>query len=83
MYSSDLIESIDIFSLSRLLIKSSEVPDGESILFEDALQDNPTGYGGRVQYEKGSQDADGVIKIRVNGEDKFIQLYNSPGSQGY
>ena len=56
---------------------------GESILFEDALQDNPTGYGGRVQYEKGSQDADGVIKIRVNGEDKFIQLYNSPGSQVY
>ena len=51
--------------------------------FEDALQDNPTGYGGRVQYEKGSQDADGVIKIRVNGEDKFIQLYNSPGSQVY
>ena len=56
---------------------------GESIVLEDSSQDNPTGYGGRVQYENGSQDADGVIKIRVNGEDKFIQLYNSPGSQVY
>ena len=65
------------------LIAFLNTESGESILFEDALQDNPTGYGGRVQYEKGSQDADGVIKIRVNGEDKFIQLYNSPGSQVY
>ena len=56
---------------------------GESIVLEDTSQDNPTGYGGRIQYEKGSQDADGVIKIRLNGEDKYIQLYNSPGSAVY
>ena len=56
---------------------------GESIVLEDSSQDNPTGYGGRIQYEKGSQDADGVLKIRVNGQDKYIQLYNSPGSAVY
>ena len=56
---------------------------GESVVLEDSSQDNPTGYGGRIQYEKGSQDADGVIKIRLNGEDKYIQLYNSPGSAVY
>ncbi len=56
---------------------------GESIVLEDSSQDNPTGYGGRIQYEKGAQDADGVLKIRVNGEDKYIQLYNSPGSAVY
>ena len=56
---------------------------GESIILEDSSQDNPTGYGGRIQYEKGSQDADGVLKIRVNGQDKYIQLYNSPGSAVY
>ena len=56
---------------------------GESVVLEDSSQDNPTGYGGRIQYEKGSQDADGVLKIRVNGEDKYIQLYNSPGSAVY
>ena len=56
---------------------------GESIVLKDSSQDNPTGYGGRIQYEKGSQDADGVLKIRVNGQDKYIQLYNSPGSAVY
>ena len=56
---------------------------GESVVLEDSSQDNPTGYGGRIQYEKGSQDADGVLKIRVNGQDKYIQLYNSPGSAVY
>ena len=56
---------------------------GESIVLEDSSQDNPTGYGGRIQYEKGSQDADGVLKIRVNGQDKYIQLYNSPGAAVY
>ena len=56
---------------------------GESVVLEDSSQDNPTGYGGRIQYEKGAQDADGVLKIRVNGEDKYIQLYNSPGSAVY
>ena len=56
---------------------------GESVVLEDSSQDNPTGYGGRIQYEKGSQDADGVLKIRVNGQDKYIQLYNSPGAAVY
>ena len=28
-----------------------------------------------ILFETGSQD-DGVLKIRVNGEDKYIQLYN-------
>ena len=56
---------------------------GESVVLEDSSQDNPTGYGGRIQYEKGSQDADGVLKVRVNGQDKYIQLYNSPGSAVY
>lgn len=49
---------------------------GESIVLEDASQDNPTGFGNFILFETGSQDADGVLKIRVNGEDKFIQLYN-------
>ena len=49
---------------------------GESIVLEDASQDNPTGFGNFILFETGSQDADGVLKIRVNGEDKYIQLYN-------
>jgi hypothetical protein len=54
---------------------------GESIVLEDSSQDNPTGAGDNfILFETGSQDADGVLKIRVNGEDKFLQLYNTPGS---
>ena len=33
--------------------------------------------GGRVLFEDGTQSADGTIKIRINGEDKYIQVYNS------
>ena len=49
---------------------------GESVVLEDSSQDNPTGFSNFILFESGSQDADGVIKIRVNGEDKYIQLYN-------
>ena len=34
------------------------------------------GVSNFILFETGSQDADGVLKIRVNGEDKYIQLYN-------
>jgi len=50
-----------------------ETEDGEAILLE--TQDN-VGTSSFILFETGSQDADGVIKIRVNGEDKYIQLYN-------
>ena len=50
-----------------------ETEDGEAILLE--TQDN-VGTSSAILYETGSQDADGVLKIRVNGEDKYIQLYN-------
>ena len=50
-----------------------ETEDGEAILLE--IQDN-VGTATQILYETGSQDADGVLKIRVNGEDKYIQLYN-------
>ena len=53
---------------------------GESVVLEDSSQDNPTGTSNFIMFEAGSQDADGVLKIRVNGEDKYLQLYNSPGS---
>ena len=53
---------------------------GESIVLEDASQDNPTGASNLILFESGSQDADGVLKIKVNGEYKYLQLYNSPGS---
>jgi len=49
---------------------------GESIVLEDSSQDNPTGTSNFILFETGAQDADGVLKIRVNGEDKYIQLYN-------
>ena len=49
---------------------------GESVVLEDSSQDNPTGASNFILFETGSQDADGVLKIRVNGEDKYIQLYN-------
>ena len=52
---------------------------GESIVLEDASQDNPTGASNFIMFETGSQDADGVLKIRVNGELKYLQLYNEPG----
>ena len=54
-----------------------ETEDGEAILLE--VQDN-VGTAAAILFEKGAQDADGVLKIRVNGEDKFIQLYNEPGA---
>jgi hypothetical protein len=54
-----------------------ETEDGEAILLE--TQDN-VGTAASILFETGSQDADGVLKIRVNGEDKFLQLYNTPGS---
>jgi hypothetical protein len=47
---------------------------GESIVLEES-QVNPTGFS-FILFETGAQDADGVLKIRVNGEDKYIQLYN-------
>jgi len=53
-----------------------ETEDGEAILLE--VQDN-VGTATFILFESGSQDADGVLKIRVNGEDKFRQLYNEPG----
>ena len=53
---------------------------GESVVLEDSSQDNPTGMSNYILFESGAQDADGVLKIRVNGEDKFLQLYNTPGS---
>jgi hypothetical protein len=53
---------------------------GESIVLEDSSQDNPTGASNFILFESGSQDADGVLKIKVNGEYKYLQLYNSPGS---
>ena len=53
-----------------------ETEDGEAILLE--VQDN-VGTATFILFESGSQDADGVLKIRVNGEDKFLQLYNEPG----
>ena len=53
---------------------------GESVVLEDSSQDNPTGTSNFILFESGSQDADGVLKLRVNGEDKFLQLYNTPGS---
>ena len=53
---------------------------GESIVLEDASQDNPTGASNFIMFETGSQDADGVLKIKVNGEYKYLQLYNEPGT---
>jgi hypothetical protein len=50
-----------------------ETEDGEAILLE--TQDN-VGTSSAILFETGAQDADGVLKIRVNGEDKYIQLYN-------
>jgi len=57
-----------------------ETEDGEAILLE--IQDN-VGTASTILFESGSQDASGVLKIRVNGEDKYIQLYNSPGTSLY
>ena len=45
-------------------------------------QDNRTGDSRLILFETGSQDADGVLKIRVNGEDKYLQLYSAPGEGG-
>lgn len=56
-----------------------ETEDGEAILLE--TQDN-VGTAAAILFETGSQDADGVLKIRVNGEDKYLQLYSAPGEGG-
>jgi hypothetical protein len=56
-----------------------ETEDGEAILLE--VQDN-VGTATTILFETGSQDADGVLKIRVNGEDKYLQLYDAPGEGG-
>ena len=53
-----------------------ETEDGEAILLE--VQDN-VGTATFILFETGSQDADGVLKIKVNGEYKYLQLYNEPG----
>jgi len=53
---------------------------GESVVLEDSSQDNPTGFSNFILFESGSQDADGVLKIKVNGEYKYLQLYNEPGT---
>jgi hypothetical protein len=53
---------------------------GESVVLEDSSQDNPTGASNFILFETGSQDADGVLKIKVNGEYKYLQLYNEPGT---
>jgi len=63
------------------------------IVMEDATGDGTTPYimldtvaesggildteGGKVIFEDGTQSADGTIKIRINGEDKYIQVYNT------
>jgi len=54
-----------------------ETEDGEAILLE--VQDN-VGTATFILFETGSQDADGVLKIKVNGEYKYLQLYNEPGT---
>jgi len=46
-----------------------ETEDGEAILLE--TQEN-VGTAASILFETGSQDADGVLKLRVNGEDKFF-----------
>ena len=51
--------------------------DGDKIVLEEQSdKGDPTIDGAFILFESGSQDADGVLKIRVNGEDKYIQLYN-------
>ena len=63
------------------------------IVMEDSTGDGTTPYimldtvaesggildteGGKVIFEDGTQSADGTIKIRINGEDKYIQVYNT------
>jgi len=54
-----------------------ETEDGEAVLLE--TQDN-VGTSSFILFETGSQDADGVLKIKVNGEYKYLQLYNEPGT---
>jgi len=49
--------------------------EGFLVLLEDG--DDNIGFGSSfILFETGAQDADGVLKLRVNGEDKYIQLYN-------
>jgi hypothetical protein len=49
---------------------------GDHVLMEESVSNDNDGAASFILFETGSQDADGVLKIRVNGEDKFIQLYN-------
>jgi hypothetical protein len=51
-----------------------ETEEGFGILLES--QTSTAGFSNFILFETGAQDADGVLKLRVNGEDKYIQLYN-------
>jgi hypothetical protein len=54
--------------------------DGDKIVLEEQSdKGDPTNDGAFILFETGSQDADGVLKIKVNGEYKYLQLYNEPG----
>ena len=63
-----------------LLLNSSDgapgTDAGDHVLMEESVSNDNDGAASFILFETGSQDADGVLKIRVNGEDKFIQLYN-------
>ena len=50
-----------------------------AIMLEESSSSNRSGSSNFIMFETGSQDADGVLKIRVNGELKYLQLYNEPG----
>jgi len=71
---SEFIQSEDF--TSEVDSGSLLLEDYNELVLEDASQDNPTGFGNFILFETGAQDADGVLKLRVNGEDKYIQLYN-------
>jgi hypothetical protein len=78
---SEFIQSEDYTSEvdAGFLIKED---DEDPIVLEESSQDNRTGDSDFILFETGSQDADGVLKIRVNGEDKYLQLYSAPGEGG-
>jgi len=51
-----------------------------AIMLEESSSSNRSGSSNFIMFETGSQDADGVLKIKVNGEYKYLQLYNEPGT---
>ena len=68
------------------------MPNQENYIVMEAEPDSSTPYimldtnvaealdeteGGKIIFEDTTQSADGTIKIRINGEDKYIQVYNS------